>query len=47
MQNKDAISFNHWSLRVGRPNVQTRVTAPYFGEIVTADDDCAGIAILF
>ena len=39
MQDKDAIPFEHWSLRVGRADARTREVAPFFGEIVSAVDD--------
>lgn len=39
MQNRHTIPFQHWSLRVGRADPQTREVRPFFGEIVTAVDD--------
>lgn len=39
MQDKDAIPFQHWSLKVGRQDIASGVEAPHLGEIVWAVDD--------
>lgn len=39
MQDKDAIPFQHWSLKIGRADPVSREAAPVLGEIVTAIDD--------
>ena len=39
MQNRYDISFQHWSLKVGRADFTTGETRPFWGEIVTAVAD--------
>lgn len=39
MQDKDAIPFQHWSLKVGRMDADTRAYGPHLGEIVSGVDD--------
>lgn len=39
MQDKAAIPYQHWSLKVGRMDASTQVIAPHFGEIVWGVDD--------
>ena len=39
MQDKAAIPYQHWSLRVGRMDPATREVGPFWGEIASAVDD--------
>lgn len=39
MQDRHAISYKHWSLKVGRADPQSRLVSPYMGEIVAGVDD--------
>jgi phage baseplate assembly protein W len=39
MQDKAAIPYQHWSLKVGRMDASTRAFAPHFGEVVWGVDD--------
>lgn len=39
MQNKDTIPFEHWSLKVGRPDPATGIVPAFYGVIVSAVGD--------